>query len=61
MIKNISLKYKDFIIDMHVNSETIYAYWTDGDIENSRRFSGYSINEIIEIIKDEITEKELTA
>ena len=59
MIKNITRKYKDFIIDIHVNSETIYAYWTDGDIENSRRFSGYSINEIIEIIKDEIFYKEL--
>ena len=59
MLKNITRKYKDFIIDIHVNSETIYAYWTDGDIENSRRFSGYSTNEIIEIIKDEIFYKEL--
>lgn len=61
MHKNITKNYKGFIIDIHINSETIYAYWTDGDIENSRRFSGYSINEIIDIIKDEITEKELTA
>ena len=59
MLKNITRKYKDFIIDIHVNSETIYAYWTNGDIENSRRFSGYSINDIIEIIKDEIFYKEL--
>jgi hypothetical protein len=50
----------DFIIDIHINSETIYAYWTNGDAENSRRFSGYSINEIIEIIKDEINTQELT-
>lgn len=59
MIKNITRKYKDFIIDINVNSETIYAYWTNGDIENSRRFSGYSINQILEIIKDEIVFMEL--
>ncbi len=60
MLKNITKKYMDFIIDIHVNSETIYAYWTNGDAENSRRFSGYSINEIVEIIKDEINTQELT-
>jgi hypothetical protein len=60
MLKNITKKYKDFIIDIHVNSETVYAYWTDGDIENNRRFSGYSINEILDIVKDEINIQELT-
>jgi hypothetical protein len=60
MLKNITKKYKDFIIDIHINSETIYVYWTDGDIENSRRFSGYSINEILDIVKDEINSQELT-
>jgi hypothetical protein len=61
MIKNITKKYKDFIIDVNINSETVYAYWTDGDIENNRRFSGYSINEILDIVKYEIDTKELTA
>jgi hypothetical protein len=60
MLKNITKKYKDFIIDIHINSETIYVYWTDGDIENSRRFSGYSINEILDIVEDEINSQELT-
>jgi hypothetical protein len=60
MHKHISKKYRDFIIDIHVNNETIYAYWTNGDAENSRRFSGYSINEIVEIIKHEINTQELT-
>jgi hypothetical protein len=60
MLKNITKKYKDFIIDIHVNSETVYVYWTDGDIENNRRFSGYSINEILDIVKDEINIQELT-
>ena len=61
MLKHIRKEFKGFLIDIYIGSETIHAYWTDGDIENSRRFSGYSINHIIEIIKDEITEKELTA
>ena len=60
MLKNITKTSKDFIIDIHVNSETVYAYWTDGDIENNRRFSGYSINEILDIVKDEINIQELT-
>ena len=60
MLKNITKKYKGFIIDIHINSETIYVYWTDGGIENSRRFSGYSINEILDIVKDEINFQELT-
>ena len=60
MHKHISKKYGDFIIDINVNNETIYAYWTNGDAENSRRFSGYSINEIVNIIKDEINTQELT-
>lgn len=60
MLKNITKKFGNFIIDIHVNNETIYAYWTNGDIENSRRFSGYSINEIVERIKHEIIEQELT-
>ena len=60
MHKHISKKYGNFIIDINVNNETIYAYWTNGDIENSRRFSGYSINEIVEIIKHEINTQELT-
>ena len=60
MLKNITKKYRGFIIDIHINSETVYAYWTDGDIENNRRFSGYSINEILDIVKDEINIQELT-
>jgi len=60
MLKNITKKYHDFIIDINVNNETIYAYWTNGDAENSRRFSSYSINEIVEIIKYEINTQELT-
>jgi hypothetical protein len=31
MHKHISKKYGDFIIDINVNNETIYAYWTNGE------------------------------
>lgn len=60
MLKNITKKYKGFIIDIHIGNETVHAYWTDGDIENNRRFSGYSINEILDIVKNEIDVQELT-
>jgi hypothetical protein len=52
-------EYKDFIIDINIGHETVYAYWTNGDIENSRRFSGYEIDEIIDIVEYEIETKEL--
>jgi hypothetical protein len=60
MLKHIKKEYKGFLIDIHVGSETIYAYWVNGELENSRRFSGYSINEILETIHYEILTMELT-
>jgi hypothetical protein len=59
MHKHIRKEFKGFLIDIHIGSETISAYWVNGELENSRRFSGYSVNEIMEIIKYEIETMEL--
>ena len=51
------MDYKGFYVTIEVRSETIYAYWCNDVLEDSRRFSGYSISEIKEIIRQDIDYK----
>jgi hypothetical protein len=47
--------YKDFYITIEVGHETIRAFWfLNDECENIRRFSGYSVDEVFEVIEYEI-------
>jgi hypothetical protein len=48
--------YKDFTIIVERGRETDRAFWTDGDMSESRRFSGYTRRELLDIVKEEINQ-----
>lgn len=54
MRTNHATQYKGFWITIEVRNETIYAFWCNDKEEQSKRFSGYSLEEIKDIIRDDI-------
>lgn len=58
-MRNIAIDYKGFYITIEIRTETVYAFWCNDQFEDSRRFSGYSIEEIKNIIFEDIEEKRL--
>ena len=48
--------YKEFTIIVERGRETDRAFWTDGDMSESRRFSGYTRRELLDIVKEEINQ-----
>ena len=53
-MRNLAIDYKGFYITLEIRTETIYAFWCNDEFEDSRRFSGYSIEEIKDFIFDDI-------
>ena len=61
MRTNQATQYKGFWVTIEVRNETIYAFWCNDKEEQSKRFSGYSLEEIKDIIRDDIDSRiELT-
>lgn len=54
MRTNQATQYKGFWVTIEVRNETIYAFWCNDKEEQSKRFSGYSLEEIKDIIRDDI-------
>lgn len=48
--RNLTMDYRGFYVTLEVRSETIYAFWCNDKEEQSKRFSGYSLNDIKDII-----------
>lgn len=54
MRTNQATQYKGFWVTIEVRNETIYAFWCNDKEEQSKRFSGYSLEEIKDIIREDI-------
>ena len=48
------MDYKGFYVTLEIRSETVYAFWCNDKDEQSKRFSGYSLSEIKDIIRQDI-------
>ena len=53
-LRSFKQKYKGFEIIVEIQPNTILATWTNGDILESDRFSGYELDEIFEEVKARI-------
>jgi hypothetical protein len=55
-MKTLEAKFKGYWITIEPGHETVYAHWCNDETSQNRRFSGYSMREILAIIKREINQ-----
>lgn len=55
-MRNFNLDFRGFYVTVEVRANTIYAFWCNHDYEQSRVFSGYSVNEVKQIVREDITD-----
>ena len=55
-MRNFNMDFRGFYVTIEVRANTIYAFWCNYDYEQSRVFSGYSVNDVKQIVREDITD-----